>query len=104
MEGYNLIRADHPDNIKRGGVCLYFKKSLVLRKIELFHITTECLLCEINVKRQVGFIIVSYRSPSKTTSRFHDFLSNFEKHFDDVQILQSAFTVILVDLNTRSKS
>ena len=21
MEGNNLIRADHPDNIKRGGVC-----------------------------------------------------------------------------------
>ena len=28
MEGYNLIRTDHPDNIKRGGVCLYFKESL----------------------------------------------------------------------------
>ena len=25
MEGYNL-RADHPNNIKRGGVCLCFKK------------------------------------------------------------------------------
>ena len=39
MEGYDLIRADHPNNIKRGGVCLYFKKSLALRKIELSHIT-----------------------------------------------------------------
>ena len=44
MEGYNVIRADHPDKIKRGGVCLYFKMSLYLRKIELSHIT-ECLLC-----------------------------------------------------------
>ena len=34
MEGYNLIRADHPDNIKRGRVCLYFKKSLALRKLD----------------------------------------------------------------------
>ena len=34
MEGYNLIGADHLDNIKREGVCLYFKKSLALRKIE----------------------------------------------------------------------
>ena len=41
MEGYNL-RADHPNNIIRGGVCLCFKKSLALRKIELTHIT-ECL-------------------------------------------------------------
>ena len=61
MEGYNLIRADHPDNIKRGGVFLYFKKSLALRKIELSHMT-KCLLCEVNVEGQVGFIIASYRS------------------------------------------
>ena len=27
MEGYNLIRANQPDNIKRGGVCFYFKKT-----------------------------------------------------------------------------
>ena len=86
MEGYNCIRADHPDILKRGGVCLYFKKSLALRKIELSHIT-ECLLCEVNVKGQVGFITVSYGSPSQTISQFDDFLSSFEKLFDDVQIL-----------------
>ena len=47
MEGYNLSRADHPDNIKRGGAYFYFKTSLALRQIELSHIT-ECLLCEVN--------------------------------------------------------
>ena len=72
MEGCNLIRADHPDKLKREGLCLYFKKSLALGKIELSHIT-ECLLCEVNIKRQVGFIIVSYHSPSQTSSHFGDF-------------------------------
>ena len=57
-----------------------------------------------NVKRQVGFIIVSYCSPSQTTSQFDDFLSNFEKLFDDVQIFQPAFTVILGDFSALSKS
>ena len=28
IDGYNLVRADHPDNIKRGGVCIYHKESL----------------------------------------------------------------------------
>ena len=79
MERYNLIRADHPDNIKRGEVCLYFKNGLALRKIELSHIT-ECLFC----KGQVGFIIVSYRSPSQTSFQSDDFLSNFEELFNDV--------------------
>ena len=44
MEGYNLIRAEHPDNIKRGGVCYYFKKCLALRKIGLSHITESLLI------------------------------------------------------------
>ena len=52
----------------------------------------------------MGFIIASYRSPSQTRSQFDDFLANFEKLFDDVQIFQPAFTVILGDFNARSKS
>ena len=71
--------------------------------MELSHIT-KCLLCKVNIKGQVGFIIVSYRSPSHTSSQFDDFLWNFEKLFDDVQIFQPAFTVILGDFNAQSKS
>ena len=52
----------------------------------------------------MGFIIVCYRSPSQTSSQFDDFLSNFERLFDNVQILQPAFTVILGGFNDRSKS
>ena len=62
------------------------------------------VLCEVNVKGQVGFIIVSYLSPTQTSPQFDDFLSNFEKFFDDVQIFQPAFAVILGDFNARSKS
>ena len=28
INGYSLLRADHPNNIKRGVVCIYFKESL----------------------------------------------------------------------------
>ena len=30
INGYNLLRADYPDNIKRGGVCLYYRENLTL--------------------------------------------------------------------------
>ena len=33
IQGYSLIRADHPDNVKRGGVCLYFKENLILKLV-----------------------------------------------------------------------
>ena len=34
-EGYKLVRSDHPDNIKRGRVCIYYKESLPVRVINL---------------------------------------------------------------------
>ena len=34
IPGYNLFRADYPNNQKKRGVCLYFKENLCLRQIE----------------------------------------------------------------------
>ena len=31
IEGYSLVQADHPDNVKRGGVCIYYRESLPVR-------------------------------------------------------------------------
>ena len=47
IEGYNLVRADHLNNIKGGGVCMYYKESLPFRVINLpyFH---EALLLEVS--------------------------------------------------------
>ena len=30
MDGYNLIRADHPSDSKKGGVCIYYKEHILL--------------------------------------------------------------------------
>ena len=35
IDGYNLVRADHSSNIKRDGVCIYYKESLPVRVISL---------------------------------------------------------------------
>ena len=35
LVGYKLVRADHPNNVKRGGVCFYYKQSLPVRAINL---------------------------------------------------------------------
>ena len=44
IDGYNLIRADHPDNIKRGGVCIYYKESLPVRVSSLRYLKEALLL------------------------------------------------------------
>ena len=35
VDGYNLVCADHPDNIKKGGVCVYYEESPPVRVISL---------------------------------------------------------------------
>ena len=30
LNGYNLTCGDHPDIVKRGGVCMYYKENLSL--------------------------------------------------------------------------
>lgn len=45
---YNLIRADHPNDFKQCGVCLYFKESLKLRHVSTSFSCSVCfvrLLC-----------------------------------------------------------
>ena len=61
IDGYNLVRADHPDNIKRGGVCIYYKESLPVRVINLPYLK-EALLLEMNDNNKKMIVSVYYRS------------------------------------------
>ena len=47
IQEYNLVRADHPDNTKRGGVCIYYKESVAVRVINLPYFK-EALLLEMS--------------------------------------------------------
>ena len=48
IDGYNLIRADHPHNKRRGGVCIYFKVQLKLKQIITPNFS-ECVLFEMRL-------------------------------------------------------
>ena len=43
-----LIRSDHPSNTKRGGVCVYYRSSLLLRVVNIGHLN-ECLSFELQL-------------------------------------------------------
>ena len=45
---YKLVRADYPGNVKRGGICIYFKESLSTRFLDVPSNLDECLLCELS--------------------------------------------------------
>ena len=75
IPGYNIIRKDHPSNTKRGGVCVYYKNTLLFKIINIKYVQ-ECITFEITIGRKCCKFICLYRSPSHTNDEFESFLKN----------------------------
>ena len=103
IEGYKLIQADHPDNIKRGGVSIYYKESLPVPVISLPYFK-EALLLEMSNNNKKVMVSVIYRSPSQTNDKFEAFLSNFQMLLNDINNRKLSLSVITGDFNSRCSS
>ena len=75
---YSLLRADHPSNSKRGGVCLYFKEHLPLIRRNDLSILQECLVTEIIVGNEKCFFTCLYGSQNQN----HEELENLSSNLD----------------------
>ena len=78
IKDYKLVRADHPGNVKRGGVCVYFKESLPASCPPNPYLK-ECLIFEVSINNNRGYVVSMYRSPSQTSDGFNLFTTNLEK-------------------------
>ena len=103
IEGYNLVCADHPNNIRRGGVCIYYKESLQVQVISLPYLK-EALLLEMTYNYKKVKVSVIFRSPSQSNSKFDLFLSNFNKLLRDIRKRKPSLSVITGEFNARSSS
>ena len=64
LEGYKLVHTDHPNKIKQGGVCIYYKEPLLVRVINLPHLQ-EALHEELNDQNKKNYIKSLLPSQSK---------------------------------------
>ena len=103
LDGYNLVRSDHPNHVKRGGVCVYIKNSLSTRICNISNLN-ECVVIELNINKKKGYIISLYRSPSQSTDEFEEFLIRFDQTLHNICSLNPSFTMILGDFNAKSTS
>ena len=103
IDGYNLVRADHPNDTERGRVCIYYKESLSVRVINLSYFE-ETLLLEMTYRNKKVILPVIYRSPSQSINEFDLFLSNLEKLVRDINNRKPALSIITGDFNARSQS
>ena len=103
IRGYKLVCADHPDNVKRGGVCIYYKESLPVRVISLPYFK-EALLLEMSYNNKKVIVSVIYHSPSQNNDKFDIFLSNFQKLLNDINNHKPSLSVVTGDFNSRCSS
>ena len=73
IDAYNWIRADHPSDSKRGGVCIYYKNHILLIKWDDIFTLDNCLATEIRSQGGKCFLICVYCSPSQNHDEFEDF-------------------------------
>ena len=78
IDGYKLIRADHPSDTKRGGVCIYHKESISVKVLNISQLS-ECLVCELSIQNKKGYFVTLYRSPSQSHDDFQTFFKEFDK-------------------------
>ena len=103
IKDYKLIRTDHPDNIKRGGVCIYHKESLPGQEIKLSYFK-EALLLEMNYNNKKVLISAIYRSPNQNKNEFDLFLTNLEQLLGEINKRKPYLSIITGDFNARSSS
>ena len=100
IDGYNLLRSDHPSNTKRGGVCIYHKNYLPLRVININYLN-ECIVFDIKLGDKICSFVVLYRSPSQSSDEFESFSKNLELTLDRVMKNTPYMMVLLGDFNAK---
>ena len=101
IAGYIPYRGDHPLNVKRGGVCIYYKISLPLKIKNILYLQ-ECINSEIKIKDKLCNFITLYRSPNQSQDDFESFINNFELNLDSAMVNNPFLTVVLGHFNAKT--
>ena len=70
IEGYNLIRSDHPSDSKKGGVCIYYKEHIPLILRDDINTLNNYLVTGIRLQNEKCFLTCIYCSPSQNQDEF----------------------------------
>ena len=103
LPGYNLFRSDHPSNNKRGGVCVYYKSTLLLIILNISNLD-ECINFKVSIANKIFRFIHLYRSPSQKQDEFQEFKLNLEKNIDALSVNNPFLTVMIGDFNAKSSN
>ena len=102
IQGYEMIRCDFPGNLKRGGVCVYYRDDLPLKlRYDLSNLD-QCIVLEMRVKSSRCFITCVYRSLNDSDDEEEQFCQNFESSCSNIALENPIASFILGDINAKS--
>ena len=101
IPGYIMYYVDHPSDVKRGGVCIYYKTMLHLKVLST-NFLQECINFELSIGNKIRRFIHLYRTSSQSLDEFRDFLTNFEINLDDSFNSNTFLTTDIGDFNAKS--
>ena len=102
LSGYSLIRADHPSDLKRGVVCIYYKEHLPITFKPNLTPLDECLVCELKISNKKYFMTALYRSPSQSLQEFERFINDWVNTILNINNSNPFLTIYLGDFNARN--
>ena len=104
LNDYTFIPSNHPDNVSHGGVGLFYKNTLPLKRREDLSFD-ETIVVELKFGRKKIFFTVLYRTPSlkHNTPGFNDFLINFKTLNTNIQSENPYAVFYTGDFNGHSK-
>ena len=97
------MRSDHPLTSKRGGACIYYKKSLLLRIASVSYLS-DCINFKIMIGNKICNFITLYRLPSQNQDNFPAFIDNLEMNLETLAQRNPFLMVVLGDFNVNLNS
>ena len=101
IDGYNLIRSDHPSDSKKGGVCIYYKEHITLIRRDDLCTLDNCLVTEIRSQNEKCFLTCAYRSPSQSEEEFEIFCTKFDILLSQINDEFPLCSIVTGDFNAR---
>ena len=96
--GFNLIRTDHPSNIKRGRICIYYQDFLPLKLINIQY-PNKCITIKIKTGDKICNFVSLFRSPNQSKDDFEKFCDNFELTLDVILTTNPFLIAAIGDFN-----
>ena len=104
IDGFSreIYRADHPSDNKIGGVCLYFREGLPIKRRKDLELLQEMIVAEITISRKKVLFSTIYRSPSQNSEQFEHFIDRLHRSLNVMQRERPHLIILTGDLNCRS--